>query len=230
MDNNNNINATTTTPSSKLEQQQQQSSRAVPAAASANSNARRQHQRQSQQQSQRNNKNAIIKKGFGLRDWMILLRSAKDIAQRGMGRRLRNDMTLSEVRTHDKRHDAWIILSNKVYNITPYLPYHPGGMDIMKGVLGKDATVLFHEYHTWINIDNLIGPLLLGSLMTMPMPVVDDEKKTKSSGTTMTKNDDEEEENDDDDDDDNDEGDDDGSGDRNSNDIVVPYASTKSLN
>ena len=160
---------------------------------------------------------------------MILLRSAKDIAQRGMGRPLRKDITLSEVRTHDKSHDAWMILSNKVYNITPYLPYHPGGMDIMKGVLGKDATVLFHEYHTWINIDNLIGPLLLGSLMTMP--VVDDEKKkTKSSGTTMTKNDDEEEENDDDDDDNDGDGDDDGSGDRSSNDIVVPYASTKTLN
>ena len=227
MDNNNNINATTTTPSSKLEQQQQQSSRAVPAAASANNNARRQHQRQSQQQQQqqqqRNNNDAIIKKGFGLRDWMVLLRSAKDIAQRGMGRPLRNDITLSEVRTHDKSYDAWMILSNKVYNITPYLPYHPGGMDIMKGVLGKDATVLFHEYHTWINIDNLIGPLLLGSLMTMP--VVDDDEKTKSSGTTMTKNDDEEEENDDDNDDGDDgDDDDDGSGDRSSNDIVVPYA------
>ena len=222
MDNNNNINATTTTPSSKLEQQQQQSSRAVPAAASAKNNARRQHQQQSQQQQQRNNNDAIIKKGFGLRDWMVLLRSAKDIAQRGMGRPLRNDITLSEVRTHDKSYDAWMILSNKVYNITPYLPYHPGGMDIMKGVLGKDATVLFHEYHTWINIDNLIGPLLLGSLMTMP---VDDEKKTKSSGTTMTKNDDEEEENDDDNDDGDDgDDDDDGSGDRSSNDIVVPYA------
>lgn len=162
----------------------------------------------------------MIKKGFGLRDWMVLLRSAKDIAQRGIGRPLRNDITISEVRTHNKGYDAWIILSNMVYNITPYLPYHPGGMDIMKGVLGKDATTLFHEYHTWINIDNLIGPLLLGSLMSMPV----DDEKTKSGTTTMTKNDDAEDNADDDDDDD-----DDGSGDRN-NDIVVPYASTKSLN
>jgi len=220
MDNNDNSIATTTTPSSKLEQQQQQQSRAVPAAASANNNARRQHRQQSQQQQQQRNNNVIIKKGFGLHDWMILLRSAKDIAQRGIGRPLRNDLTISEVRTHNKSHDAWIILSNRVYNITPYLPYHPGGMDIMKGVLGKDATVLFHRYHTWINIDNLIGPLLLGSLM---VPV---DEKTKSGTATMTKNDDEEEDNADDDDDDDD---DDSSGDRN-NDIVVPYASTKSLN
>jgi cytochrome-b5 reductase len=38
-----------------------------------------------------------------------------------------------------------------VYNITPYLDYHPGGIDeIMKGA-GIDATTLFQEIHSWVN-------------------------------------------------------------------------------
>ena len=37
-----------------------------------------------------------------------------------------------------------------VYNITPYLDYHPGGIDeIMKGA-GIDATGLFQEIHSWV--------------------------------------------------------------------------------
>lgn len=174
----NGSNTTTATSSTKLEQQQQQQQRSNDAApsftASANNSVRQQQQKQQQN---------IIKKGFGLHDWMILLRSAKDIAQRN-GSPLRNDISISEVQTHDKSYDAWIIISNKVYNITPYLPYHPGGENIMKSVLGKDATILFHKYHTWVNIDNLIGPLLLGTLLA-----VDTKKKRNSNNETMNDDD-----------------------------------------
>lgn len=45
----------------------------------------------------------------------------------------------------------------QVYNITPYLHYHPGTVaEIMKGA-GKDCTSLFHKYHPWVNFDSLVG-------------------------------------------------------------------------
>lgn len=100
---------------------------------------------------------------FGLHDWTRLLAASKDLAQR-KGAPLRRDIPAGEVRQHKRNHDAWIILRGKVYNIGPYLPYHPGGVDICKGILGKDATVLFDKYHRWVNIDGLIGPLLLGTV------------------------------------------------------------------
>jgi cytochrome-b5 reductase len=103
-----------------------------------------------------------LKKGFGLGDWVRLTKSAKDLAMRG-GAGLRR-IPPSEVAEHDSIHDAWIILQKKVYNITPYLHYHPGGITILKSVLGKEATSLFDKYHPWVNIDGLIGTLLLGSL------------------------------------------------------------------
>lgn len=105
-----------------------------------------------------------VKKGFGLHDWMTLLRSAKDLAQR-KGVPLRRDILHTEVKFHNKPYDGWIILRGKVYNVSPYLAYHPGGEEIMHSSLGKDATVLFDKYHQWVNIDSLIGPLLMGTLL-----------------------------------------------------------------
>jgi cytochrome b involved in lipid metabolism len=101
------------------------------------------------------------KKGFGLYDWKRLLTSATDLAQR-KGQPLRRDIPLDEIKLHNKPHDAWIILRDRVYNIGPYLHYHPGGVGIFKNVLGKDATVLFDKFHRWVNIDGLVGPLFLG--------------------------------------------------------------------
>ena len=52
--------------------------------------------------------------------------------------------TLTEVAKHNKKSDAWIVIDNKVANITDWISKHPGGDIIMKGV-GKDATSLFNS-------------------------------------------------------------------------------------
>ena len=54
------------------------------------------------------------------------------------------EYTLEEVEKHNKKSDAWIIINNKVADITEWIPKHPGGDIIMKGV-GKDATTLFNN-------------------------------------------------------------------------------------
>lgn len=52
----------------------------------------------------------------------------------------------------------------QVYNITPYIKFHPGGVVyIMKGA-GRDATLLFNKYHAWVNADMLLENCLLGYL------------------------------------------------------------------
>lgn len=54
--------------------------------------------------------------------------------------------TITEVAKHNKKTDAWMIINNKVYNITEWIPNHPGGNIILKGI-GKDATYLFENLH-----------------------------------------------------------------------------------
>jgi hypothetical protein len=52
--------------------------------------------------------------------------------------------TMDEVAKHNKKSDAWIVIHNNVYNITNWIPKHPGGDIILKGI-GRDATKLFEE-------------------------------------------------------------------------------------
>jgi cytochrome b involved in lipid metabolism len=103
---------------------------------------------------------------FGLHDWKRLLAASKDLAQL-KGQPPRCGISLEEIKSHNKNHDGWVILRGKVYNIGPYLPYHPGGMDIFKHVLGKDATSMFDKYHRWVNIDGLIGALFIGTAASL---------------------------------------------------------------
>ncbi|KAJ5504589.1 Cytochrome b5 [Penicillium fimorum] len=53
--------------------------------------------------------------------------------------------TLEEVERHNKPDDVWIVLHNKVYDVTKYLEDHPGGSAILIEVAGTDATKAFEE-------------------------------------------------------------------------------------
>lgn len=38
----------------------------------------------------------------------------------------------------------------QVYNLTPYLRFHPGGVPLLLKVAGKDGTALFNKFHAWV--------------------------------------------------------------------------------
>lgn len=52
----------------------------------------------------------------------------------------------------------------QVYNISPYLRFHPGGSDILMKAAGKDGTTLFNKYHPWVNAHALLEKCLIGLL------------------------------------------------------------------
>ncbi|KAL1123489.1 hypothetical protein AAG570_002569 [Ranatra chinensis] len=55
-------------------------------------------------------------------------------------------------------------LRGKVYNVTRYLDFHPGGVDeIMKGA-GMDATSLFNKVHPWVNYESMLKRCFVGTL------------------------------------------------------------------
>jgi cytochrome b involved in lipid metabolism len=58
--------------------------------------------------------------------------------------------------------DAWTVLGGRVYNISPYLPFHPGGeAELLRGA-GRDGTRLFGEVHPWVNYEGMLAACLVG--------------------------------------------------------------------
>jgi cytochrome b involved in lipid metabolism len=54
------------------------------------------------------------------------------------------EYTLDEIAKHDKADDCWIIINNTVYDVTPFVATHPGGVAILRNA-GKDSTVGFDK-------------------------------------------------------------------------------------
>jgi cytochrome b involved in lipid metabolism len=52
-----------------------------------------------------------------------------------------------------------------VYNITPYLHFHPGGVKELMRVAGKDGTELFMKTHAWVNAELMMEGCLIGFLV-----------------------------------------------------------------
>jgi monoamine oxidase len=73
------------------------------------------------------------------------LKHTRKLGGKKFSRRNKKIFTLGEVQKHNTKKDAWTIIENKVYNISSWIPKHPGGEIIMKAV-GKDATQLFIEH------------------------------------------------------------------------------------
>ena len=72
--------------------------------------------------------------------------------------------TLGEVKKHNKKKDAWTIIENKVYDITTWIPTHPGGDVILKAV-GKDGTRLFKSVnHPSFVKENVLPKYYIGNL------------------------------------------------------------------
>ncbi|CAI5460701.1 unnamed protein product [Closterium sp. Yama58-4] len=63
----------------------------------------------------------------------------------GRGYRMQHQgaIRMAEVRRHKREDDAWTVVRGRVYNITPYLDFHPGGKEMLMKGAGKDCTALF---------------------------------------------------------------------------------------
>lgn len=103
-----------------------------------------------------------VERGFSMRDWHQRISATRRVSSGGGGgARL---IPMSEVRRHRSVESAWTVLRGKVYDMTPFLRYHPGGVEKLMMGAGRDMTSLFDKYHSWVNIDFLIGSCYLGEL------------------------------------------------------------------
>lgn len=71
--------------------------------------------------------------------------------------------TREEVRAHRKDGDAWIIIKDKVYDVSEFSLRHPGGTLIRQGY-GRDATPIFLSSHPLHVESKLLPKLCIGEL------------------------------------------------------------------
>ncbi|KAJ5236300.1 hypothetical protein N7489_006391 [Penicillium chrysogenum] len=110
----------------------------------------------------------ILEPGFSPLDWAALAANPKNNL-RGKGLPpglLRVTPSMLKEQNGRKGRDAWTSYFGKVYNISPYAPYHPGGKgELLRGA-GKDSAQLFQEIHPWVNWEGILGECLVGILVS----------------------------------------------------------------
>ncbi|MED6119308.1 hypothetical protein PIB30_010548 [Stylosanthes scabra] len=104
-----------------------------------------------------------FEKGYSQMDWLKLTRTHPDLA--GLkGQSNKRLIPMDEVRKHQSEGEMWTVLKGHVYNISPYMKFHPGGVDMLMKAVGKDCTSLFNKYHAWVNAEFLLEKCLVGTL------------------------------------------------------------------
>ncbi len=71
----------------------------------------------------------------------------------------------SEVSKHSTPGDAWIVLYGIVFDISRYIPYHPGGEETILEYAGCDATLAFRQAHAWVNWERLLDCCIVGHVV-----------------------------------------------------------------
>ncbi|PYH36889.1 heme/steroid binding protein [Aspergillus neoniger CBS 115656] len=113
-------------------------------------------------------KRAVLEPGYSPLDWAALTSNPNN-KLRGENlppTLIRVTPSMLKAQNGRKGMDAWTSYQGKVYNITPYLPFHPGGRgELLRGA-GKDSGRLFFDIHPWVNWDAILGECLVGILVS----------------------------------------------------------------
>lgn len=72
--------------------------------------------------------------------------SPDDVMMPGEEASYSEKISLSEIIQHDSKEDCWTAINGKVYDVTSFIPDHPGGDAILK-VCGTDGTEVFTGKH-----------------------------------------------------------------------------------
>ncbi|KAF4096102.1 cytochrome b5 [Onychostoma macrolepis] len=71
---------------------------------------------------------------------------------------------LSEVEERNSFKSTWIIIHNKVYDVTKFLEEHPGGEEVLREQAGGDATESFEDVGHSTDAREMASSMLIGEL------------------------------------------------------------------
>ncbi|EGC34173.1 hypothetical protein DICPUDRAFT_35486 [Dictyostelium purpureum] len=74
-------------------------------------------------------------------------------------------ITITELKKHNTEKDAWTVYKGRVYDITQYFDFHPGGREELLRAAGNDSTQIFEFRHSWVNFEAMMLKYMVGYLV-----------------------------------------------------------------
>ncbi|XP_072306411.1 cytochrome b5 [Eucyclogobius newberryi] len=71
---------------------------------------------------------------------------------------------LSEIEEKNSFKSTWIIIHNKVYDVTKFLEEHPGGEEVLREQAGGDATESFEDVGHSTDAQEMAKDMIIGEL------------------------------------------------------------------
>ncbi|XP_072956214.1 cytochrome b5-like [Typha angustifolia] len=75
-----------------------------------------------------------------------------------------------EVSKHAATKDCWLIISGKVYNVTPFMDEHPGGDEVLLAATGKDGTNDFEDVGHSNSAREMMAKYCIGEIDSSTVP------------------------------------------------------------
>ncbi|RXM28485.1 Cytochrome b5 [Acipenser ruthenus] len=71
---------------------------------------------------------------------------------------------LEEIQQHNSYKSTWLIIHNKIYDVTKFLEEHPGGEEVLGEQAGGDATESFEDVGHSTDAREMTSTYLIGEL------------------------------------------------------------------
>ncbi|XP_004067036.1 cytochrome b5 [Oryzias latipes] len=72
--------------------------------------------------------------------------------------------TLEEIRVHNMINDTWLVIHDKVYDISSFVEEHPGGEEVLLEQGGADATESFEDVGHSLDAREMLQQYYIGEL------------------------------------------------------------------
>lgn len=79
-------------------------------------------------------------------------------------KKLSKELTLDEISKHNSNNDCWVVIRDNVYDVSPFMKDHPGGVDAIMAYAGADATESFEMMHADSILKKYGPPLHIGKV------------------------------------------------------------------
>uniref|UniRef100_A0AC34FAC2 Cytochrome b5 heme-binding domain-containing protein n=1 Tax=Panagrolaimus sp. ES5 TaxID=591445 RepID=A0AC34FAC2_9BILA len=92
----------------------------------------------------------------------------------------------AEVLKHCSNRDCWIIIGNKVYDVTKFLDEHPGGCEVLLEKAGDDRTESFEDVGHSTDAREMSKDYYIGDIIDEEKQTYTYDKKPIAPTTTKT--------------------------------------------